>query len=205
MSPVKVKKTLVLATTNAGKAREIRTFLKDLPYIILTLKDISCYTIFPEKGKTFLENARNKSLFYSRKSEHLTLAEDSGLEIDHLAGAPGIISARFSGPGATDKKNIKKVLNLMKNVPLPKRNARFVCCMVLSRKGSVIKEITEKVRGRINLFEKGSHGFGYDPVFFYPPLKKTFAELAPEEKNKISHRGRSLKKLKAFLSRSLPV
>lgn len=127
------------------------------------------------------------------------MAEDSGLEIDALRGEPGVLSARYSGERATDQMNNLKVLERMKGVPPGKRNARFVSCMVLSKRGEVIREIKESVEGMINLREKGSHGFGYDPLFFYPPLKKTFAELLPEEKNKVSHRGRALQKIKEFL------
>lgn len=155
--------------------------------------------IFHETGKTFLENAIGKSIFYSEKWEGLTLAEDSGLEIEYLEGSPGVLSARFSGPQATDEKNIHKVLKLMKNVPREKRKAKFVSCLVLSQKGKIIKKIIEKVDGFISFQEKGSFGFGYDPIFFYPPWGKTFAELSSGEKNKVSHRGRALKIMKEFL------
>ena len=150
---------------------------------------------------TFLENARQKSLAYSLLSEHLTLAEDSGLEVDHLNGAPGVFSARFSDPGASDEKNIRKVLRLMKGVPWPDRRARFVCQLVLSRKGRILKEYRGQVRGSIALEKRGDRGFGYDPVFFYRPFGRTFGELRPERKNAVSHRGRALKKMRMFLRR----
>ena len=193
------KKELLLATTNQGKIKEIKDYLEDLPLEIVSLQELSPKSIFVEKGKTFLENARGKSLFYSRKHQLLTLAEDSGLEIEHLKGAPGIFSSRFSGPRATDEKNIEKALKLMENVPPDQRRAQFVSCLVLTAEGKTIKEIWERVKGFITSEKKGSHGFGYDPIFFYPPLKKTFAELLPAEKNRVSHRGRALKKLKKFL------
>ena len=193
------KEKLLLATTNQGKAREIRSYLEELFLKICNLKELKTEKTFSEKGKTFSENARGKSLFFSEQWEGLTLAEDSGLEIDVLNGAPGVLSARFSGPQATDEKNNQKVLDLMKGVPFEERKARFVSCMVLSKKGKVIKEIKESVEGLIALEKKGASGFGYDPLFYYPPLRKTFAELLPEEKNKVSHRGRALKKLKEFL------
>lgn len=195
-----MNKKLLLATTNRGKAKEIQAYLSDLHFEIFTLDDIHLKAIFTEKKKTFAENARDKSLFYSQFWPGLTLAEDSGLEINHLKGAPGFLSARFSSPQSTDEKNIQKVLGLMKGVPWEERKARFVCCIVLSQQGKAIKEIMEHADGLIALNKKGQHGFGYDPIFFYPPLEKTFAELSPEEKNKVSHRGRSLKKLKTFLS-----
>jgi XTP/dITP diphosphohydrolase len=193
------KQKLLLATTNKGKTKEIKSCLQELPLEIISLAELSLKETFPEKGKTFAENAREKSLFYSRHWEGLTLAEDSGLEIEELQGAPGIYSARFSGPRATDKKNIEKVLRLMKHIPFNKRKARFVSSMAVSRKGKVIKEINESARGFITFKKRGSQGFGYDPIFYYPPLKKTFSELSAEEKNKVSHRGRALKKLKEFL------
>lgn len=146
-----------------------------------------------------MENAEGKTLFYSRIWPGLTLGEDSGLEIEALSGAPGVRSARFSGDNATDEKNIEKVLNLLKGIPEEKRTARFVSCMVLSRKDKIIHRIKEYVSGSILTQKKGTGGFGYDPLFFYPPLNKTFAQLSPEEKNSVSHRGRALKKLKAFL------
>lgn len=193
------KERLLLATTNKGKAKEIKSFLQELPLEIISLAEWRLKETFAEKGETFAENAREKSLFYSRRWEGLTLTEDSGLEIDELHGAPGIFSARFSGPQATDKKNIEKVLKLMKDIPFSKRKARFISSMAVSRKGKVIKEINESVQGFITFEKRGNQGFGYDPVFYYPPLEKTFAQLSAGEKNKVSHRGRALKKLKEFL------
>lgn len=198
-----IKKKLLLATTNKGKAKEIKSYLKELPLEIFFLQDLNLKKPFYEEGKTFAENARGKSLFYSKNWKGLTLAEDSGLEIRHLKGKPGILSARFSGPHATDEKNNRRVLELMKGVPFEQRKARFVSCMVLSQKGNIIKEIKEYVGGLIALEKKGRYGFGYDPLFYYPPLRKTFAELLPEEKNKISHRGRALRKLKELLQSHL--
>lgn len=194
---------LLLATTNRGKTQEIKEFLKGLPVRIYSLHDLNIKAFFEEKGRTFLDNAEGKSLFYSQNWEDMILGEDSGLEIDHLDGAPGIVSARFSDPGATDEKNIQKVLLLMKDVPPKDRLARFVSCMVLSRKGKVLTTIQEEVQGVINTEKKGRSGFGYDPIFYYPPLQKTFAELAPAEKNKVSHRGQALTRLKDYLRKNI--
>jgi len=191
---------LLLATTNQGKIREMQAFLAELPILISSIQNLRLGSSFQETGKTFKENARGKSLFYSRKWEGITLAEDSGLEIDHLKGAPGVISARFSGPKATDETNIEKVLDLMQEVEQEHRKARFVSCMVVSRKAIVIKTIMGYVEGYITFQKKGTNGFGYDPIFYFPSLQKTFAELRPEEKNIISHRGQALKKLRSFLS-----
>lgn len=194
---------LLLATTNPGKLREIKAYLSDIFLCIFSLSNLKIEDIFPENGKTFKENALRKSLFYSKKWDGLTLAEDSGIEIDALNAKPGVRSARFSGPRATDESNIKKVLNLMKGISPENRKARFVSCMVLAQKGKIIKEIQEYVEGFIMSEPTGKLGFGYDPIFYYPPFKKTFAEVLPSEKNKASHRGRALKRLKIFLRKYL--
>ena len=196
---------LILATTNQGKTEEIKGFLKSLPIHVLSLQDLKVSLFFEEKGHTFLANAQGKSLFYGQKWKDLVLGEDSGLEIEYLDGAPGIISARFSGPGATDEKNIRKVLDLLKGVPPKNRQAKFVSCMVLSLQGKVLTQIQKEVRGFITIEKKGQSGFGYDPIFYYPPLQKTFAELSSKEKNMISHRGRALKSLKAYLATHTPL
>jgi XTP/dITP diphosphohydrolase len=190
---------LLIATTNAGKVREIKRSLAGLPFEVMRLEDVLPGASFRERGKTFLENARSKSLHYGLKSGLLTLAEDSGLEVDALEGAPGVHSARFSRPDPTDAKNNRKVLRLLANAPWKARKAKFVCVMFLSRDGRVIREIRGEVRGVIDFAPKGENGFGYDPVFYYPKLRKHFAELGPDEKNAVSHRGRALKKLKTFL------
>lgn len=190
---------LLIATTNQGKAEEIRSFLKELPLIVSSLLEFDSADIYEEDSSSFLANARGKSLFYGQLWEGLTLGEDSGLVIDFLEGAPGVISARFSDPGATDAKNIAKVLRLMEGVPEEKRNARFVSCLVLSQGGKVLSEITGETKGVIASAKRGRSGFGYDPIFYYPPLDRTFAQLSPVEKNRVSHRGQALKQLKAFL------
>lgn len=173
--------------------------LQDLDLEILSLESLGNIEPFPEHGQTFSENARGKSLFYSRHWDSLTLGEDSGLEIDHLAGAPGVLSARFSGPDATDETNLRKVLRLLEGVPAEERTARFVSCMALSRDGRVIFEIQEFAAGRVLDHKRGRSGFGYDPIFYYPPLRRTFAELEPAEKNRVSHRGQALCRLRDYL------
>ena len=193
------KTNLLLATTNKGKIKEFETRLKSLPLFLSSLQELRLSHVFPEEGQTFLENARGKSVYYSRFWDGLTLAEDSGLEIDALDGAPGVYSSRFAGPAAGDEDNIQKVLRLMDRIPAEKRAARFVSCMVLSSRGKIIKEIQENAKGLIAVQKKGRGGFGYDPIFFFPPLKKTFAELSPEEKNAVSHRGRAMEVLHTFL------
>jgi XTP/dITP diphosphohydrolase len=193
---------LLLATSNRGKILEIRESLHDVPLTIRGLERTLPGLRHRERGRSFLENARAKGLYYSRKWKGLVLAEDSGLEIDALGGAPGVFSARFSRPKATDEKNNRKVLRLLESVPARDRGARFVCVIVLAREGRIVKEIRGEVRGRIVRKPRGNNGFGYDPLFHYPPLGKTFAELPRAVKNRVSHRGRALRKLKAFLSAS---
>ena len=194
---------LLIATTNEGKKKEIEKTLSSLPLTILSLADLNITSQFPETGIDFLENARGKSLFYGQKWGGLTLGEDSGLEIGHLNGEPGVFSARFSGPGSTDKTNNDKVLRLMKGIPFAERQAKFVSCMVLSENGAVMAVFRGEVEGYISLDSRGKGGFGYDPLFYYPPLKKTFGGMRPEEKNRVSHRGRALVKLRTFLEEHL--
>jgi XTP/dITP diphosphohydrolase len=223
---------LVLATTNAGKAREIRTALAGLPYRVLTLADVGVASAYPERGATFEANARAKSAYYSRKSGHLTLADDSGLEVEALGGAPGVRSARFSGRAkrptretrggraqescggdrlqraagreATDARNNAKLLRLLAGVPPARRGARFVCGMALARDGRVLKVVRGQVRGRIIDVPRGGLGFGYDPLFFYRPWRRTFGEIPHARKNAVSHRGRAVAKMTAFLATLRP-
>ena len=193
------EKALLVATSNIGKLREIKSCLSGFFDRILNLKDLHISDIFPECGSTFLENARGKSIYYGRDWQGLTLAEDSGLVIDFLHGEPGVHSARYAGPDSSDEKNIEKVLFRLKGIAHDQRKARFICCMVLSRKGKVIQEIQESVEGFITTEKIGENGFGYDPIFYYPPLEKTFAQLPISVKNQISHRGRALTKLRDSL------
>jgi len=194
---------LTVATRNPGKIREIRKILKGLPFKIQAVDEVFSGPGPVEKALTFAENAEAKAVFYSNKIPGLVVADDSGLEVDSLGGAPGVFSARFSRPRPTDEKNIKKLLHLMAGVPAEKRGARFVAAIALARHGKVIKVIEGTVRGRILTAPRGFNGFGYDPVFYYARFKKTFAELRPAEKNEVSHRGRALKRLRQYLQKRL--
>jgi XTP/dITP diphosphohydrolase len=195
--------SLLLATTNRGKLRELRDFLRDLPLEVHSLKDITPSGVYEETGRTFMENAVGKGLHYSRSWKGMTLGEDSGLIVDALGDDPGVYSARYAGPRASDSENIAKLLRILKDTPRHKRTARFVSAMALAREGDILTRIEESVEGLILFEKRGDGGFGYDPIFYFPPLKKTFAELSPAEKNAVSHRGKALRALKAFLSSRL--
>lgn len=189
-----------MATTNKGKLKEIRAQLAGLPLEITILDIPALKSEYQETGRTFMENARGKCLFYSRHWQGLALGEDSGLVVDALDGEPGIYSARYAGPEASDEENIQKLLRRLKGIPPERRAARFVSAMALAHSGRVLKEMEGVVEGRIASEARGKRGFGYDPVFFYPPLGRTFAELDAGEKNRISHRGRALRALRKHLS-----
>jgi XTP/dITP diphosphohydrolase len=190
---------VIAATRNKGKAREIREALKGLGLRILTLSDFSDVPEIEEDGKSFIENALKKARFYSKYFGKLTIADDSGLEVDSLKGLPGIHSARYSGEKASSQENNRKLLNAVKGVPFSKRGAKFkgILAMVSPDGREVIKE--GSCRGKIGFKEKGKRGFGYDPLFLLPKYGKTMAELSLEEKNKISHRGKALRKLRRVI------
>jgi XTP/dITP diphosphohydrolase len=191
---------ILAATTNLGKVQEIKKLLekRDLALKVYSLLDLNIKDEFIENGKTFEENAKTKANFYSRLAQDwLCIGEDSGLMVEALGGDPGIFSARYAGPQASDEQNIKKLLQRLKSAK--NRKAAFVCVAVLSKNGQLIDSFQGWVEGIILDSPRGTHGFGYDPVFYYPPLKKSFAELTIEEKNKISHRSQALKQLIEFL------
>jgi len=196
-------KELVIATTNKKKKRELAGLLNGLRVRILTLDDFAKIPAVREDKKTFRENAVKKAVVLSRHTGRLTLAEDSGLEVKALGGAPGVRSARFAGPAKSDSANVAKLLRSLKGLPLSKRQARFVCFAAIADNGRLIKVVNGSVSGLISLEPKGKSGFGYDPVFYYPPLKKNFAQLAPSLKNRISHRYKALRKVKKILQEGL--
>ncbi len=180
--------------------KEIERLFKESAFDITlySLSDFNIDTDFLERGDTFLENATEKSLFYSRMvSDIFTIADDSGLTVEALEGKPGVHSARYAGQPKDDEKNIEKLLKELKNIQ--NRKAKFVTVVTLSKNGKTIKSFTGQVEGIILKEKRGIGGFGYDPIFFYPPFQKTFAELTTEEKNQISHRANAFRKLKDFL------
>jgi XTP/dITP diphosphohydrolase len=210
-----VAKKILVATTNPGKAAELEAML-DLDVNWLTLDDFPNTPEVKEDGATFTENARKKAIGYATATGLWTIADDSGLVIDALNGAPGIKSARFSGEKDEDRtlidhKNVAKVLRLLKGVPTEKRTARFACSLCLAcpepvegaSPDQILIETQGTLEGIITEKEIGNNGFGYDPVFFVPHLKKTVAQLTREEKNAISHRGSAIRKLKPLLEELL--
>ena len=190
---------LVIATTNNGKLREIRQLLKDLDVNVKSLADFPGYPDVIEDGETFRDNALKKAREIAAFTGKPTLADDSGLMVDALGGEPGVYSARYSGKDADDLKNNKKLLGKMKDVPDAERGAQFVCVVGLVFPDGREKVVSGLVRGRITREPRGPRGFGYDPVFYYSRARMTFAEMGPEEKNKVSHRARALKKIKEYL------
>jgi XTP/dITP diphosphohydrolase len=190
---------VIVVTRNKGKIREIREALKGLGLRIYALSDFPDVPEIKEDGKSFTENALKKARFYSKVFGKLTLADDSGLEVDSLRGMPGIYSARYSGERASSRENNQKLLKEMEGIPLSKRGAQFKCMMAMvSPSGK--ETMTEGVcKGRIGMREKGRRGFGYDPLFILSRYGKTMAELSLKEKNRISHRGKALRKIKKMI------
>ena len=195
---------LVVATRNKGKIAEIKRLVSDLSQVELVfLDDFQNLPDIAETGKTFKENALIKAKEIASFTGHWALADDSGLVVDYLQGAPGVYSARFSGEKATDEQNNAKLLSLLKNVPWEKRQAKFVCVIAICNPKGQCYTLEAECKGYIALEPKGTHGFGYDPVFFVPAYGKTMAELEPEIKNQISHRAMALKRLKPLLRQML--
>jgi len=189
---------LLIATTNAGKFAEVKAFFDALPLEILSLKDLGRWPEVVEDGASFEANALKKAKTLARFLGLVTLADDSGLEVDALDGAPGIYSARYAGEEGDDRKNNEKLLAAMKEVPEDKRGARFVCALALcapDANGQQEWVFRASCEGRIAFALKGQNGFGYDPLFFYPPFGKTFGEIDRETKATVSHRGKALRKL----------
>ncbi len=191
---------IVIATSNKGKIKEIRDILSDFPFNVIPISALGPMPEVVEDGKTFLENALKKAKIVSETYNVIALADDSGLEVDALGGAPGVYSARYAGEGATDADNNKKLLDAIKNIDESKRTARFRCCVVVYKPDGSYVWADGVCEGIIAEKPRGSKGFGYDPIFYLPELKRTMAELEPEEKNRLSHRFRALLALREKLS-----
>jgi len=197
-------KTILVASTNPGKIAELRAML-DFDVEWVALSELAGISKIEEDGLSFAENARKKAVGYAKATGLWTIADDSGLVVDALGGEPGVKSARFSGEKEADRKlldhkNMTKVLGLLEGVPREKRTARFVCHLCLASPEKILAETEGKLEGLIAESQIGENGFGYDPIFFVPHLNKTVAQLSREEKNKISHRGNAIRKLKPLLN-----
>jgi XTP/dITP diphosphohydrolase len=191
---------ILLATTNLAKLSELRPILGEQRIEVVGLSE-SAATEEIEKGSSFAENALLKARHYYQVSGLPTIADDSGLEVEALSGAPGIHSARYAGPGSGNSGRVAKLLNEMKELPEQLRGARFVCAAAVVWEGGE-KVFLDEVRGVILKSARGGNGFGYDPIFLYQPLGKSFAELSPSEKANVSHRGKAFRRLATWLRES---
>ena len=196
-------KNILLATRNQGKVTEISEILASLDVTWLSLGDVGVNYEVEESGKTFEENAILKVKICARKTGLLTLADDSGLEVDALDGQPGVHTARFGGPGLTQKQRYQRLLESLSSVPWEQRTARFRCVVALGRDQELLGTASGVCEGMIALKPAGMGGFGYDPIFYLPERNKTMAQLQPNEKHRISHRGQALAVLAPLLRAEL--
>lgn len=191
---------LLVATYNPGKVREYRELLAGLPVEVTYPDELALSLDVAETGSTFAENAILKATAYARASGLWTWADDSGLEVDALGGAPGVLSARYAGPGASDADRYRKLLNALAGVPWDRRTARFRCTVALVTPAGLVRTAEGICEGIIAFGPIGDNGFGYDPVFYLPDWGLTMAQLPPEVKNQISHRGRAARAAAAILA-----
>lgn len=190
---------ILLATNNNGKVKEMKDILSDLGVSVYSLKDKNIDIYVVEDGETFEENSVKKAKEICKVSSMITVADDSGLVVDYLNGAPGVYSARYAGENATDEEKYMKLLSELKGVPKDERTARFVSVISIVYPNGECESLRGECEGLITEAPEGNGGFGYDPVFYCPEYNKTFGELSMEEKNKISHRAKALEKLKEYL------
>jgi XTP/dITP diphosphohydrolase len=190
---------VVIATRNPGKLREIKEMLAPLGLEVLSLRDFPEIPEIREDGMTFEENAVKKAVAVARQTRRVAIADDSGLAVDALQGRPGVFSSRYAGENATDADRYRKLLKEMAGIPEGQREAAFICAVAVASPNRKVEVVKGECRGEIALAPKGSYGFGYDPVFYFPEAGKTMAEFEPEVKNRISHRARALEKLKYIL------
>jgi XTP/dITP diphosphohydrolase len=190
---------LLLATSNLHKLEEYRAIFSGIPFRLLSLRNIQLDLDVEESGTSFAENAQLKALAYAQASGILSLADDSGLEIDALGGAPGIYSARFAGTETSYAERFRIILEQLREVPAAQRTARFRCAITIAEPTGYYRTVEGTLEGEIALAPRGEHGFGYDPIFYVPELGKTTAELEPEQKHRISHRGRAARLAAALL------
>jgi XTP/dITP diphosphohydrolase len=190
---------LLLATTNHHKLAEFQAILRDVPFQLCSLNDLQVNMDVEETGQTFAENATIKALAYARATGLLSLADDSGLEIDAMGGAPGVVSARFAGRETPYHERFRLILEQLQGLSGSQRSARFRCAIALAEPTGYYRVVEGVVEGQIADHPRGTGGFGYDPIFLVPELGKTFAESAPEVKNRLSHRGRAALKAHRLL------
>lgn len=195
------KPRLLIGTSNEGKLRELSSLLSECPFALVSLTDVGIDADVAETGSTLEENAALKATTNSRMSGLVTLADDSGLEVEALGGEPGVFSSRYAGPGATDAQRIAHLLGKLNDVSEEEWRARFRCVIAVAWPGGAMDLFTGECHGRIVRTPRGDSGFGYDPVFFLPELGRTMAELSPAEKNRISHRAEAARKAAAALKR----
>ena len=193
---------IALASSNAGKLREYREMAAGAALEIELLPNFAQLPPFDESAPTFAENAAGKALYYSRFTREIVLADDSGLAVPALGGAPGVHSARYAGPGASDAERYRKLLREMERKHGEDRRARFICVIALARAGRALAVLSDRADGVLVDEARGLGGFGYDPIFLFPPLGRTFAELSPAEKHAHSHRGKAFRKALKFLEDS---
>jgi XTP/dITP diphosphohydrolase len=191
---------LLLASQNPGKLNEMRLLVEGLPFRVVGPRELGLHDAPDETGQTFLENAAIKALAYARLSGRLTVADDSGLSVDALGGAPGLFSSRFGGEGASDLDRNLLLLEKLRGVPRERRGASFTSAVAVARGNEVVFRAEESVLGRIAEEMRGGNGFGYDPLFFYEPYGRTFGEVPREDKDRVSHRGKAFARLRAFLA-----
>ena len=191
---------LLIATGNAGKVREFHALFQGLGVELVGLKDLGIAADADETGDTYTENACIKASFYADLSGLLTLADDSGLDVDALGGEPGVRSARYGGPGLTDEDRVDLVLNNLRGVPDPERTGRFVCVIAVAGPGVPPQTVRATVEGVINHAPVGGGGFGYDPIFYVPSLGATLAEVPAEVKHGLSHRGNAARLVTPLLA-----
>ncbi len=192
---------LLIATSNRDKVREIRQVLDRIPFELVTLDEWPDVAAPEETGRTFEENARAKALYYAAATGELTVAEDSGLEIDALDGAPGVESARYGGVNLTYAQKFAVIYDALRATRATESPARFVCALALAKDGRVMFETRGTVEGRVAPEPKGAGGFGYDPIFLYPPYGRTLGEATADQKSAVSHRGEAFRALRRFLER----
>jgi len=196
-----LRSKLLLATNNRAKVREYRSLLENVPFELVTLAEEGITTVVDEVGGSLEENARLKASVLAAESQLLTLADDSGLEVDALGGEPGPLSARYAGEGASDGDRVNYLLSRLRDVPWPNRRACFCCVIAVATPSREIEFCSGECRGFIAFEPKGEEGFGYDPIFYLPELGKTMAELPLEVKNMVSHRGQAARKVYQVLKK----